>query len=145
MPTRLIALSLVLSAALLSGCASVPMASLDADASAKTFQTDPGMANVYVYRNETLGSAIKMPILIDGMSVGDTASKTYVFKKVSPGSHIITSKAETDATVTIDMKGGYNYFVWQEVKMGAFTARSQLHVVDDATGRAGVTECKLVQ
>jgi len=145
MTIRFIKSLLVLSIALLAGCASVPMAPPDADTAAKTFQTDPSMANIYVYRNETIGAAIKMPVLIDNMSVGDTASKTYVFKKVSPGSHVITSKTENDSTLTIDAKAGNNYFIWQEVKMGMWAARSELHLVDDAKGRAGVAECKLVQ
>jgi hypothetical protein len=35
--------------------------------------------------------------------------------------------------------------VWQEVKMGAFAARSALHLVDEKTGEDGVKECKLIQ
>jgi len=31
------------------------------------------------------------------------------------------------------------------VKMGAFSARSALQLVDEAKGRAGVAECKLIQ
>jgi len=145
MSTRLIPLSLILSIALLAGCASVPMAPPDADTSAKSFQTDPAMANIYVYRNESLGAAVKMPVLIDNVWVADTAADTYIFKKVGPGRHVITSKTENDSTVTIEAQAGNNYFVWQEVKMGMFAARSELHVVDDAKGREGVMECKLVQ
>jgi hypothetical protein len=145
MTIRLAETFLVVATALLAGCASVPMASPDADTAAKAFQADAATASIYVYRNESMGAAIKMPVLIDGMSVGDTASKTYIFKKVSPGSHVITSKTENDSTLTVDTTAGNNYFIWQEVKMGLWTARSELHLVDEAKGRAGVAECKLVQ
>lgn len=139
------AMLVVVAALGFAGCASVPMASKEADSAAKSFKVDPAKANIYVYRNETFGAAVKMPVLIDGVAVGDTASKTYIFRQVEPGSHVVTSKAEKDATLTVDAQAGMNYFVWQEVKMGAFSARSALHLVDEAKGKAGVEECKLVQ
>jgi Protein of unknown function (DUF2846) len=136
----------MLAAALLGGCASVPMASVDADAKAKTFVAPPaGQANIYVYRNETFGSAIKMPLLLDNQSIGDTGPHTYALRQVSPGKHTITSKTEKDATLDVDAQAGKNYYVWQEVKMGAFAARSALHLVDDQTGEDGVKQCKLIQ
>lgn len=145
MHRKLKLVGLLLSAVIATGCASVPMASTEADAAAKTFQQTPGMANLYIYRNESFGAAVKMPLLLDGQIAGDTAAKTYILKSVAPGSHVITSKTENDATLTVDTAPGKNYFIWQEVKMGAFSARSDLHLVDEATGKAGVAACALVQ
>lgn len=144
MVRKLIASGMLSVALLMTGCASVPMASKSADAQAKTFTPDPGKAVLYVYRNETIGAAIKMPLLVDGESVGDTAAHTYVRKDLSPGQHTITSKTEKDSTLTIDMVAGQIYYVWQEVKMGMFSARSALHQVDAAKGQKGVEESKLV-
>lgn len=137
--------SSLVGALFVTGCASVPMASPEADLAAKAYVTDPTKANIYIYRNESMGAAIKMPVLLDNVSVGDTAAKTYIMRSVTPGTHVITSKTEIDATISVDAKAGTNYFVWQEVKMGAFAARSQLHLVDEAKGKAGVAECKLIQ
>lgn len=133
------------SAIMLAGCASVPMASPDQDAKAKQFTASSDKANIYIYRNESMGSAIKMPLLLDGMSVGDTVAKSYILKEVSPGSHNIVSKTENDATLNIQTEAGKNYFVWQEVKMGAWAAGSALHQVDTTKGQAAVKECKLVK
>jgi hypothetical protein len=133
----------LLAAILASGCASVQMASPEQDAAAKSFTVKPGMANIYVYRNETFGAALKMPVALDGKLVGDTASKTYLLLPVAPGPHTVLSKTENDSTVQINAEAGRNYFVWQEVKMGMFAARSQLQLVDEATGKAGVAECNL--
>jgi hypothetical protein len=135
----------VLLISMLVGCASVPMANLEKDAAAKTFAVQPDKSNIYVYRNENFGAAIKMPVAIDGRLVGDTAAKTYLKVEVAPGNHTVTSKTENDASVTLQTAAGKNYFVWQEVKMGMWSARSQLHQVDDATGKAGIDECKLVE
>ncbi|MGN5127942.1 DUF2846 domain-containing protein [Aeromonas sp. 30P] len=98
----------LLSAALLSGCASVPMADATVDAQAKQFVAPKDAANLYIYRNETFGAAVKMPLLVDGMAVGDTVAHTYILKQVTPGSHTITSKSENDATLTLSTEAGKN-------------------------------------
>ena len=137
-------LAIAMVAAMTTGCVSVPMASADKDAAAKTFAVEAGKANIYVYRNETMGAAIKMPVALDGKLVGDTASKTYILLNVAPGAHTLVSKTENDSSLQITADVGKNYFVWQEVKMGAFAARSALQQVDEATGKAAVAECKLI-
>lgn len=144
---RKLVAALVLAAVLLvTGCASVPMASKDVDAKAKQFAPSrDGTANLYIYRNEIMGAAIKMPVLIDGMAAGDTVANGYIFRTLPAGSHIIVSKAENDSTLTIEMLAGQNYFVWQEIKMGVLYARSKLHQVDEATGEKGVKECSLIE
>ncbi|WP_436295532.1 DUF2846 domain-containing protein [Stenotrophobium rhamnosiphilum] len=138
----IIATSLTLSV-LVTGCASVPMASPQADTTAKAYRAAPGQANIYVYRNETLGAALKMPVTLDGAQVGETASKTYIYRQVNPGSHVLTSQGE--GSLTVNAQAGQNYFVWQEVKMGMISGGSKLQLVDESTGKAGVDECKLVQ
>ena len=142
---RLVMLVLVLSALVMSGCASVPMASKNADAQAKLFAPTTDKATVYIYRNEIIGAAIKMPLLIDGIAIGDTAAKTYVEQVLPPGTHVITSKAENDSTLTLETQAGQTYYVWQEVKMGVLYARSKLHLVDEGDGRKAVEECSLIK
>jgi hypothetical protein len=136
---------LVLVLALLSGCASVPMASSEADAQAKTFAVKPGKANIYVYRHETMGAAIPMTVSLNGRVVGQTASKTYFLFEVDPGNYEVTSHTENVDTLRLAAAAGRNYYVWQEVKMGLGSARSQLRQVDEATGRKDLAECKLIQ
>jgi hypothetical protein len=119
----------------------VPRASPEADALAKAYQTNPSKAGVY--RNDR-NVAYKTLVLLDNVWVGDTASKTYIFLQVDAGTHVITSQTENDATLSLDAKAGNNYFVWQEFKVFG-GLRSQLHSVDEATGKAGVAECDLVQ
>lgn len=146
MRTAVYMAGLIVATAVLTGCASVPMASADADTKAKTFVApNDGHANVYIYRNETLGSAIKMPLLLDNMSIGDTGPHTYAFRQVSAGQHTIVSKTEKDVQLDFNAEAGKNYYVWQEVKMGVWAARSSLHAVDEKTGQDAVRECKLIE
>lgn len=142
---QLVAAGALAAVVLASGCASVQMAPPEMDTSAKTYAVKPTKANIYVYRNEVFGAAIKLPVVLNGRAVGDTASKTFLLLEVDPGSHTLVSKGETDSVLKVDAVAGRNYFVWQEVKMGLMSARSNLQLVDDATGKVGVGECKLIQ
>lgn len=127
---------------LATGCASMPMASPQADQQAKQFQAPPDRALIYLYRNELFGAAIPMSVSFDGQMAGQTGPKTYFMWEVDSGPHHLSSHAENVSTVVIDATPGKTYYVWQEVKMGLFMARSQLQQVDEDTGRAGVMECK---
>jgi hypothetical protein len=126
----------------ISGCASVPMASLEQDTAAKQFQVRKGYSNIYLYRNETFGSAIAMTVSLDGKMAGRTGPKTYFVWEVAPGKHDIASHTENTARITINAMEGRNHFVWQEVKMGMFQPGSQLHESSEEEGKNGVLECK---
>lgn len=130
---------------LASGCASVPLASAPEDAAAKQFEVPADKAAIYVYRNENFGAAIKMPVSLDGRMMGSTAAKTYFHWLVEPGQHSIVSHTENDSALTVDTRPGEAVYVWQEVKMGMWTAGSQLKEVNEATGRPAVMECKLIK
>jgi hypothetical protein len=130
---------------LLQGCASVPMAAMEEDANAKMFSPLPDKASIYIYRNEVFGAAIPLTVLVNGKKLGQTASKTYFKIDVLPGEYEIESVSENTSTLKLISEAAKNYFVWQEVKMGMWMARSLLQQVDDEKGRAGVTESKLIQ
>jgi len=128
---------------LLAGCASVPMGDPARDVALKEFSPPKDKAAIYVYRNENFGGAIKMPVLLDGKFLGDTGAKTYLYTEVSPGPHQLISKTENDSTLKLETLAGKIYYVWQEVKMGMFSARSNLQLVDEKVGQDGVKESKL--
>jgi Protein of unknown function (DUF2846) len=126
------------------GCASVNKAPAAADSEAKKFSPKAGMAQVYVYRNETLGAAISMPITVNGKLAGTTGPNSYFKFDLPPGQHTITSQGET-SKLTVATEPGKNYFVWQEVKMGVMSANSKLQLVSDAEGKKAVLECSRIE
>lgn len=139
-------LGLMLLAALLAGgCATVPMASIDDDARAKSFAVKPDKSSIYVYRNETFGGAIPMTVTLNGRVAGQSGPQTYYLFEVDPGAHEVGSIAENTSTVRLSTAPGQAYYLWQEVKMGFWMARTQLQQVDEETGRKGVAECKRAQ
>lgn len=133
----------LLALALLAGCASVPMGTAEQDAEMKRSSAAPDMSRVYIYRNESMGAAIKMEVAIDGKLLGSTAANTYLAADVTPGPHTISSDAENLTLLKINAVPGRSIYVWQEVKMGFGSARSLLHLVPEAEGRSGVNETKL--
>jgi len=135
---------LLLAVLAMSGCASVPMASSMEDAQAKSFKTNPQKASLYIYRNESMGGAVRMEVDLDGQYVGTNVAQTYIKKEVEPGQHTIVSHAENDDSLTLNAQKNRNYFIWQEVKMGVLYARTKLSLVSEEEGMAGVKECKLI-
>lgn len=127
----------------LVGCASVPMGDPKRDAELKEFKAAPDKAALYIYRNEVFGAAIKIAVDLDGKHIGRTASKTYLYQELAPGEHTIVSRAEEDDTLKVNLKAGTLTYVWQEIKLGLWNARTRLQIVSDEVGRKGVTESKL--
>jgi hypothetical protein len=139
---------LILTAAValtLVGCASVNMGDPKQDAAAKTFAAPKDKSGVYIYRNESMGAAVKMDVEVDSKPIGQTGANTFLYKEVAAGKHVITSKAENTETLEIDAKPGTLYYIWQEVKMGFGYARNQLHLVAESEGKKGVLETKLAE
>lgn len=130
---------------LFGGCASVPMAPAASDQAAKQFAKLPDKGNVFIYRNESMGAAIKMGIYLNDAPIAQTAAKTYINLQLAPGQYKIRSHAENNSEVALDVKAGEIYFLWQEVKMGFGSARSKLQVVDVETGMKAVKNCNLVE
>lgn len=128
---------------LISACTSVPMGDPARDAALKTFKAPTEKAGLYVYRNENMGGAVRMDVLVDGVQIGSTAANTYLYSELTPGKHTVTSKAENSDSVEIDAQPGTIAFVWQEVKMGLLYARTKLHLVTSTEGKKGVEETKL--
>jgi hypothetical protein len=140
-----IAAAAIVIACLVSGCASVNKAGRDASTQAKTFAPITDKAVVYIYRDEILGAAIKLHVSVDGVAVGDTGPKSFLQLALPPGPHTITSRGEETSSLSLDTQVGQTYYVWQEVKMGMWSANSMLHKVDTAKGQDGVRKCDLLQ
>lgn len=131
-----------------SGCApKMAKASLELDALAKEFKTNPEKSNIYICRNESFGAAVSMPITLDGKFIGKTDGSSFFYLTVKPGKHNIQSLTENVQTLLLDTEKNKNYFVWQEVKMGMWAADSKLHKVNESHeyGRKCVLDTKMLK
>lgn len=139
---RIVCLIPILLLLLLSGCATVPMDTEENDLAAKGFTVKDDKSNIYLYRHESFGGAVLMTVTLDDKVAGQTGPKTYFLWEVEPGAHKVGSVAENTSTVDLNTEAGKSYYIWQEVKMGMWMARTLLHQVDEETGREAVNECK---
>ena len=129
----------------LNACAGrVYVAAPELDAQAKAMTASDDKALAYVYRNEAFGGGISMRVKIDGRDMGVTGPRSFMVFQLAPGKHIFASEAENVSVLDLDAKAGETYYVWQEVKMGFFFARTKLSLMDAEQGRNGVMECDLV-
>lgn len=140
-----IILSLMVVASVLTGCANIPLAPPAVDLEAKKFAVEQNKASIYIYRNESFGGAVPVTVSINDQLLGKTGAKTFFALKVPPGTYTLTSKSENESRYIIEAEAGKNYFIWQEMKMGLLYARNILQQVDEARGRAGVSECQLIE
>jgi len=138
---------ILLCTGLVTGCASVPMASADRDTQLKRFLPPAGNnAGLYVYRNSFMGQALKKTVYLDKKIVGETANKVYFYKLVKPGSHLIATSSEFGNNgLNFTAVAGKNYFVRQYIKPGLIVGGSNVAMVDESTGRKNVLQCKLAE
>ncbi|MGB9354062.1 MAG: hypothetical protein WCB21_00840, partial [Azonexus sp.] len=103
----------------LIGCqAIVPMASLEQDAEAKLFSSDPEWAVLYIW-NEPPTSALAT-VELNGDLIGRGSRGTYFRLKLAPGNYLVESKGGNAIpfVLPISVASGKQYFVHLE---GEFT------------------------
>ena len=142
-------LAIIALMSLLSGCASVEMAS-DKDSNlAKQFNPpSPNKAGVYVYRKDTVvGAALKKDIWIDKKCIGETAKGVFFYEEVDGDKeHTISTESEFSPNdLVIKMKSGMLYFIEQYIKMGVFVGGAAVEQRDEETGKADLAELKMAK
>ncbi len=138
----------LLTGALFSGCASVPMENKDESKRAKTFSSPSGdNAGVYVYRASGPGTALKKDILIDGKCIGETAPNMFFYELVKGGEeHKISTESEFSPNVlSLKTESGKNYFVKQYIKMGVFVGGANLELVSEEKGKKDLAKLEMAK
>lgn len=132
-------------ASLFCSCASVRMQSAEKDAYAKEFNPPPqGYCGLYLYRKTALGCAIKRKLYVDGQYIGKTAFKTYFYRFVRPGGHVLQTESEWGPEeLHLDTKEGQNYFVLQDILFGVFSARASLSTQITSVGKSDIGPLRL--
>ena len=129
-----------------SGCVQkMERAPIAEDKLAKEFKTDPDFANLYICRNESFGWAVHMPVLVNDKLIGRTEVQSYFYIKLEEGRQNIKSLTEQIQSIYVDTTKGKNYFVWQEVKMGTWTANSMLHSMNEEDGKRCVESSHMLK
>ena len=170
---KLILLSTIV---LLANCATYtqPKALLPLDESAKKFVTEPGKANIYIYREKGgIGFINYIQTGLDGYVCGWLALSTFIHLSVDPGQHIISGRvvdywgvaqfstdpnvmAEYLAPIRHDLSSrieqakfeaeeGKNYFFKASITPGLIDANCYIKQVEEKEGKKKVINSKLME
>lgn len=144
-----IASLLTLTAALLiSGCASVEMASKAESAKAKEFNPpSQGNAGVYIYRDSFVGKALKKDIWIDGTCIGESAPDVFFYTEVEGGeTHKVDTESEFSSNaLELMVESGKNYFIRQFIKLGVFVGGAGLEQITEEQGKKDVAKLEMAK
>ena len=140
----------IFSVALLYGCASAPsMETMQADVAQYTLPK-PAVADkglVYVVRPSNAGMMVRFNVFLDDKEadseMGYNRGNQYIYFYVTPGQHVISSKAENWADANVTVKAGEVIYLKQEVEVGVVMARNSLKVLSDVEGRYLVKDAAL--
>jgi len=141
-------LASALSLALLSGCASVPMASKTESDKAKQFNAPTqGKAGLYIYRSGGLGGALKKDVFVNNKCVGETAPNVFFYQEVDGNQqHKVSTESEfSQNDLFLSTDAGKNYFIQQYIKMGLFVGGADLKVVNEDQGKNAVQSLELAK
>jgi hypothetical protein len=145
---RIVSAIVLTATVLVTGCASVDMASKQESAKAKEFNAPAaGNAGVYTYRNSFVGKALKKDIWIDGKCVGESAPDVFFYSEVEGGkAHKIDTESEfSPNTLELMFEAGKNYFIRQYIKMGVFVGGAGLEQVSEEQGKKDVMQLEMAK
>ena len=130
------------------GCAQVPLQDSSASDAAKRFLApEEGMAGLYIYRDSSIGGALKKDIWIDNECLGESAPNTFFYTLVSGDEpHILSTESEfSPNNLAITPTSGENYFIRQYIKMGVFVGGANLEQIEPEKGKLAVLKLNLAK
>ena len=122
---------------LLTGCASTPQASREADADAKQFVTHPSSSTIYVYRSEVDRPRDQTVLYVDDRIIGATLPGAYFRIDAVPGRRVLQGIAADSGRIALDTRPGTLYFV----EMHVIEGQSHFRLVPEDVGRKRILQC----
>lgn len=145
---KIVSVLMVTAALLISGCASVEMASKADSTKSKEFNPpSQGNAGVYVYRDSFIGKALKKDVWIDSQCIGETAPDVFFYTELEGGkTHKIDTESEfSPNTLELMLETGKNYFIRQFIKMGVFVGGAGLELIPEEQGKKDVAKLEMAK
>jgi len=145
---KIVSVVMLTATLLISGCASVDMASKAESAKAKEFNLpNQGNAGVYVYRDSFVGKALKKDVWIDGKCIGESAPDVFFYTEVEGGkNHTVDTESEfSPNTLELMFEAGKNYFIRQFIKIGVFVGGAGLEQIPEEQGKIAVAKLEMAK
>ena len=133
---------LILSSAILAGCASGP--GYD-EYTSQIRAPDAGWGRIYFYRLAIVGAAVQPKVRIDGEPVGKATPKGFFYVDRPPGEYEISATTEVKRKLTLALEAGQQRYVRLEMKIGVFAGHVKPVLVDDDVGKAQIQKTKYIR
>lgn len=141
-------LSSAITPAILAGSALALVSCASGPSYAEALKTMPpipkGKGRVFVYRDTTLGAAIRPKIRIDEQPVGTSVAKGFCYSDQSPGPHVVSLITEWKHKDTVNVTVGQPSYVRTHVTLGAFVGHVIPTAVSKSEAEGEIANCKLV-
>ncbi|MGQ4276447.1 DUF2846 domain-containing protein [Pseudidiomarina sp. E22-M8] len=101
---------------------------------AKEFSTPAaGTSGLYIYRDSSLGGALKKSLWVDGECLGESAPFVFFYQPVTGDEeHTISTESEFSPNdFVLYTEEGKNYYLRQYVKIGVFVGGANLEEVNE--------------
>lgn len=105
---------------------------------------NPEKARIYVVRPQWYGKAKFMEVYDGDKLIALTKGETYVCWERDPGIVEIKSESENTDVLEIKVEKGKTYYIWQQVNMGFWSARTSLVQLSEAEGKEKLAKCRPV-
>jgi hypothetical protein len=133
--------SLVLTSALLAGCASGPRLS---EKRASIPPIPEGNGRIYFYRTTTFGAAIQPGIRLNGEKVGVAKPRGVFYVDRPPGPYEVETKTEVTRKLSLSLDPAQTQYVRFNMGFGVAVGRVTPELVEPAIGEAEVAKCHLM-
>ncbi len=127
----------LLGAALLSACASRPLASVEQDEQAKAFRPHAEAATIYVYRSRLNDVDHNTILYMNGRLIGRTMPGGFFRIDTLPGLHVLHGTGIDLGEFRVDARAGRVYFVSLQVLAG----HSKFAVVPEDVAQERLRAC----
>ena len=134
-----------LASLLLGGCAFVPLQDAERTRAAKEFpDPPPGKSNLYLYRDDVVGAAVKRKLYVDGQYIGETGFNTFFFRTLDPGRHAVQTQSEFEVRkLDLLAEPGQVHYIRQGIVPGIFTAGTVLVPQDPIAAKPAIRKLQL--
>lgn len=99
---------------------------------------------VFIYRDTSLGAAIRPKIRIDDQPIGTSVAKGFSYSDQAPGQHVVSLVTEWKHKDTVTVTAGQPSFVRTHVTIGAFVGHVIPTAVSKEEAQSEIQNCKLV-
>lgn len=102
-------------------------------------------ALVFIVRRQSMAKLIKVTLECNGVYLGTTKGKRFIYLILDPGSYTFVSKAKNKSSLQLNLEAGNSYFILQKISTGGIMTITKLELMEETTGRKKLKKCSLIE